>query len=132
MCPVAFLILDTEAFKTTGQDISCTIENIDLMLLLSCYVTSVVSTLCDPIDSSPPGSPVPGFSRQEHWSGLPFPSPMHECESEVTQLYPTLSNPMDCSLPGFSVHGILQARNLEQVAISSSMGSLQLRDQMIQ
>ena len=24
-----------------------------------------------------------GFSRQEHWSGLPFPSPMHESESEV-------------------------------------------------
>ena len=22
----------------------------------------------------------PGFSRQEHWSGLPFPSPMHERE----------------------------------------------------
>ena len=21
-----------------------------------------------------------GFSRQEHWSGLPFPSPMHERE----------------------------------------------------
>jgi len=37
-------------------------------------------TLCDPIDGSPPGSPVPGFSRQEHWSGLPFPSPMHESE----------------------------------------------------
>ena len=32
-------------------------------------------TLCDPIDGRPPGSPVPGFSRQEHWSGLPFPSP---------------------------------------------------------
>ena len=85
-------------------------------------------TLCDPIDGSPPGSPMPGilqartlewvaisfsnawkwkvkvkslscvrlfttpltiahqappsmgFSRQEYWSGLPFPSPM--CESE--------------------------------------------------
>ena len=37
-------------------------------------------TLCDPIDGSPPGSPSPGFSRQEHWSGLPFPSPMHESE----------------------------------------------------
>ena len=37
-------------------------------------------TLCDPIDSSPPGSPIPGFSRQEHWSGLPFPSPIHESE----------------------------------------------------
>ena len=35
-------------------------------------------TLCVPIDGSSPGSPVSGFSRQEHWSGLPFPSPMHE------------------------------------------------------
>ena len=24
--------------------------------------------------------PSPGFPRQEHWSGLPFPSPMHESE----------------------------------------------------
>ena len=61
-------------------------------------------TLCDPIDGSPPGSPIPGFSRQEHWSGLPFPSPMHASESEVSQSYPTLSNPMSCSPPGSSVH----------------------------
>jgi len=26
-----------------------------------------------------------GFSRQEHWSGLLFPSPMHESESEFAQ-----------------------------------------------
>jgi len=32
-------------------------------------------TLCDPVVGSPPGSPSMGFSRQEHWSGLPFPSP---------------------------------------------------------
>ena len=38
-------------------------------------------TLCDPIDGSPPGSPSLGFSRQEHWSGLPFPSPMQESET---------------------------------------------------
>ena len=37
-------------------------------------------TLCDPIDSSPPAPPSLGFSRQEYWSGLPFPSPMHESE----------------------------------------------------
>ena len=37
-------------------------------------------TLCNPIDSSPPGFPSLRFSRQEHWSGLPFPSPMHESE----------------------------------------------------
>ena len=58
------------------------------------------------------------FSRQEHWSGLPFPSPM--LESEVIQLCPTLSNPMDCSLPGSSIPGILQARVLEWVAIAFS------------
>ena len=32
-------------------------------------------TLCDPTDGNPPGSPSLGFSRQEHWSGLPLPSP---------------------------------------------------------
>ena len=37
-------------------------------------------TLWDPIDGSHQASPSLGFSRQEHWSGLPFPSPMHECE----------------------------------------------------
>ena len=38
-------------------------------------------TLCDPIDGSPHQAPPSlGFSRQEHWSGLPFPSPMHESE----------------------------------------------------
>ena len=37
-------------------------------------------TLCDPRDGSPPGSHVLGFYRQEHWSGLPFPPPVHESE----------------------------------------------------
>ena len=32
-------------------------------------------TLCDPVDHSPSGSAVHGFSRQEYWSGLPFPPP---------------------------------------------------------
>ena len=31
--------------------------------------------LCNPVDCSPPGSSIMGFSRQENWSGLPFPSP---------------------------------------------------------
>ena len=37
-------------------------------------------TLCNLIDGSPPGSPVPGILQEEYWSGLPFPSPMHESE----------------------------------------------------
>ena len=38
-------------------------------------------TLCDPIDGSPPGSSVPGILQERvGWSGVPFPSPMHESE----------------------------------------------------
>ena len=32
-------------------------------------------TLCDPMDCSPQLLLSMGFSRQEHWSGLPFPTP---------------------------------------------------------
>ena len=39
------------------------------------------------------------------------------------------SNPMDYSPPGSSVQGIFQARILKWVAISSSRGSSQSRDQ---
>ena len=38
-------------------------------------VTQSCLTLCDPMDSSPPGSLSMGFSRQEYWSGLLFASP---------------------------------------------------------
>ena len=89
-------------------------------LLQSCPI------LCNPIDGSPPGSPSLGFSRQGHWSGLPFPSPMHESEkwkwscsfvpdSKSLQLCLMLCDLMDCSLHGSSVHGILQARMLEWI-----------------
>ena len=36
--------------------------------------------LCDPIDGSPPGSPVPRILQARTWSGLSFPSPVHERE----------------------------------------------------
>ena len=51
---------------------------------------------------------------------MPFPSPMHESESEVSQSCPTLSDPVDCSPPGSSVRGIFQARVLEWGAIALS------------
>ena len=50
-----------------------------LLLLLSQSLQSC-PTLCDPIDGSPPDSPVPGILQAKHWSVLPFPSPMHESE----------------------------------------------------
>ena len=45
------------------------------------------------------------------------------------QSYLTLCNPMIHSPPGSSAHGIFQARILQWVAISSSRGSSQLRNQ---
>ena len=46
------------------------------------------------------------------------------------QSYPPLCDPMDCGPPGSSVRGILQARILEWVAMPSSRGSSQPRDQI--
>ena len=59
-----------------------------------------------------------GSSRQEHWSGLLFPSPMHEREKWLSHVQ--FGDPMDCSLPGSSIHRIFQARILEWVAIAFS------------
>ena len=133
-----------------------------------------------PMDCSLPGSYVHRvFFRQEHWSGLPCPTPgdlsnsgikprfpalqadslpseppgkLHvttpktgtqDCHIIVKKLLhiiplypypyiaqscPTLCNPVDCSPPGSAIHGILWARILEWVAISSSRGSSQPRD----
>ena len=51
------------------------------------------------------------------------------CVFSVAQLSSTLCDPMDCNPPAFSVLGILQAKILEWVAIPSSRGSSQPRDQ---
>ena len=40
--------------------------------LMKSEITQLCPTLCDPMDCSLPSM---GFSRQEYWSGLPFPSP---------------------------------------------------------
>ena len=80
-------------------------------------------TLCDPQAAAHQAPPSLGLSRQEHRSGLPFPSPVHEREKgkwSRSEWYPTLSDPMNCILPGSSVHGIFQARVLEWGAIAFS------------
>ena len=67
---------------TFSVSIHIMVERVGVVAFSSSYAKSLqlCPTLCDPINGSPPGSPSPGFSRQEHWSGLPFPSPMHESE----------------------------------------------------
>ena len=79
-------------------------------------------TLCDPTDSSPLGSPVPGIlqARTLEWVAISFSSAWKWKVKEVAQSCPTLSDPMDRSPPGSSVHGIFQARVLEWGAIAFS------------
>ena len=86
-------------------------------------------TLCDPIDSSPPG--IAGILQARTLEWVPFPSPMRE--SEVAQSCPTLSDPVDCSPPGSSVHGIFQARVLEWsiIAFSREVSNLLVTDHSI-
>ena len=54
-----------------------------LLLLLLLLLLSRFShvRLCATPETAAHQAPLSlGFSRQEHWSGLPFPSPMHESE----------------------------------------------------
>ena len=66
----------------------------------------------------------PPLLHQKHSGVFKFILTLCGC----AQLWPTLCDPMDCSPSGSSVHGILQARILEQVAISFSRGSSWPRD----
>ena len=53
-----------------------------------------------------------GFSRQEHWSGLPFPSPVHESEKWKWShsVVSDSSWPNGLQPPDSSIHGIFQAK----------------------
>ena len=68
-------------------------------------------TLCDPIDSNPPGSPVPGILQARTLEWVAIPSPMHESEKWKwsRSVVSDSSDPTDCSPSGSSVHGIFQA-----------------------
>ena len=68
---VAQLVMGTAIFM-----VSC--YKLLLLLLLSRF--SRVRLCATPQTAAHQAPPSLGFSRQEHWSGLPFPSPIHESE----------------------------------------------------
>ena len=78
-------------------------------------------TLCDPIDGSPPGSPIPGIlqARTLEWVAISFSSAWKWTVKvkSLSRVWLFVGS-MDCSPPGSSVHGIFQARGLEWVAIA--------------
>ena len=95
-----------------------------LTKLLSCF--SRVQ-LCDLIDGSPPGSPVPGIlqARTLEWVAISFSNAWKVKVKSLSRVRPSVTPWTACSLPGSSIHGIFQARVLEwgasQVALFSSL-----------
>ena len=82
-------------------------------------------TLCDPIDGSPPGSPVPGILQARTLEGvaISFSNAWKWKVKAKSLSHVQLLDPMDCSLPGSSVHGIFQARGLEWGAIAFAVAA---------
>ena len=61
------------------EDLHSIRKNLTLLLLLLSHFSRV--RLCvTPQTAAHQAPPSLGFSKQEHWSGLPFPSSMHESE----------------------------------------------------
>ena len=99
---------------------SCSSTGRCCLLLLSHF--SRVRLCATPEMAAHQAPPSLGFSRQEHWHGLPFPSPMRGSEKWKwsCSVMSELSDPRDGSPPGSSIHGIFQARVVEWVAIAFS------------
>ena len=73
---IAFILFHWRLNFSMGQD--------TMLLLLSHF--SRVRLCVTPQTAAPQAPPSLGFSRQEHWSGLPFPSPLHEWKVKVKSL----------------------------------------------
>ena len=81
-------------------------------------------TLCDPIEGSPPGSPVPGIlqARTLEWVAIYFSNAWKwKVKVKLLSRVQLLATPWTGSPPGSSIHGIFQARVLEWGAIAFSM-----------
>ena len=77
-------------------------------------VAQLCPTLCDPMDTSLQQAPLSmGFSSQEYWSGLPFPSPGN-LPRDQTQISRIVDNTLPSEPPGKSWIGRwIQLHNLK-------------------
>ena len=89
------------------------LRNHNLVLLLLLGRFSHVPLCATPETAAHQAPPSQGFSRQEHWSGLPFPSPMHEREKWKWSRSVVSNSSWR--------HGIFQARAWEWGAIAFSL-----------
>ena len=98
-------------------------KNVLIMLLLLLLLSrfSRVRLCATPETAAHQASPSLGFSRQEHWSWLPFLSPMHESEKWKWShsVMSDSSDPMDCSPPGSSSTGFSRQKYWSGVPLPS-------------
>ena len=84
-----------------------------ILLLHMCVLApQLCPTLCDPMNCSPPGSSIHGFSRQEYWSEQPIPSPGDLPYPGIKPRSPTLqadSLPSEPSGKPYLLHIVLQS-----------------------
>ena len=80
-------------------------------------------TLCDPIEGSPPGSPVPGIlqARTEEWVAISSSNAWKwKVKAKSLSHVGLLATPWTAAHQAPPIHGIFQARVLEWVAIAFS------------
>ena len=83
-----------------------------------CEVAQSCLNLCEPVDSSQPGSSIHGILQQEYWSGLPFPSPGDlpnpgiEPRSHALQAEALTSEPPGKPIINYSHHDIQHIHEL--------------------
>ena len=85
LCKLQEIVKDTEAWCAVVRGVTKSRTQFSDWTTTAAAAAAAKSlqscpTLCDPIDGSPAGSPIPGILQARHWGGLPFPSPVHESE----------------------------------------------------
>ena len=86
--------------------------------------TQSCPNLCDPMDCSPPWtvSLSMEFSKQEHWSGLPFPSPGDLPNPGIKHSSPALqTNSLPTEPPGKQLKFMVESCSMEYPAALERM-----------
>ena len=77
------------------------VNRLEKMFIKNCLAAKLCPTICNPMDYMAHQTPVSmGFSRQEYWSGLPFPPPEDLPDSGIKTASPALTGFFTTEPPG--------------------------------
>ena len=72
-CSYAYYLKYYKLIKKLASHDYLVTHRLGKLIIQLCVCAQLCPTLCNPMDSSPPGSSVHGILRQEYWTVLPFP-----------------------------------------------------------